>query len=361
MGIDLKQLRRQSQLAATLTAVASIIILVSLIFSYRQTIQAKRDLSQLQAEVENKKDEKERLEREIKELEEQKTALVTLTNGVVSKSPNAAKFVKETVAASPSIASAVPRIYIQTPRPTASSMPFDPKGLSSRLRSAGFIVPTTEIVSSDSAPDKTQLRYFSDGPTAQKDVNSIADILRSAGLKVQPTLVKTLPGASQPLPRTYEVWFGKSDSSKRDFSQFSNAQLAELAINLAMKLREIDARHFARDSEIRKSFQQQAAANGPEWRAKNAEEKFGGPIMLNIKDLGSEYYYQYQGETIALRDEILTRLSPAFQRQYREKDTNYYYNARNDSDTKLYHDLKFAGDDLEQLATYLASSTKKPE
>jgi hypothetical protein len=199
MDVDLQQLRRQSIISALLTAIASILVLGSLFWSYRQTIAAEK---KAEAILEDANQKKTALEADIKNLQAQKSAYQATLNATVTQE-KLNSFLSE----NPSVASSIPRLFIEI---ADQSQQILAGKAAVALRGAGLTVPTPHIVPQANFPPKTELRFFYNDEQATKDVQQIQQILAGLSITANAQLVKLKPDQDPPPPRQYELWFGTS-------------------------------------------------------------------------------------------------------------------------------------------------------
>jgi hypothetical protein len=198
MDVDLQQLRRQSIISALLTAIASILVLGSLFWSYRQTIAAEK---KAEAILEDANQKKSSLEADIRNLQAQKNAYQATLNATVTQEK-----LNSFLSQNPSIASSMPRLFIETADPNQQNL----AGKAAvALRAAGLTVPTPHVVQAN-FPPKTELRFFYNDEQATKDVQQIQQILAGLSITANAQLVKLKPDQDLPPPRQYELWFGTS-------------------------------------------------------------------------------------------------------------------------------------------------------
>ena len=211
MAIDLKELRRQSRIAAALTAFASILVLGSLFVSYNQTVQAKRELQNLQVQVSNAKselstlqEESSTLKKENGELEENIKGKLRALNDLY-QDPRAASVLNQAALANPAIANAIPRIFLHSNgNPNKDLM----EKVATSLRLKGFVVPAPDDVSINGNP--TALQIVTNHAVDESDMSLIEQALAANGISNVPTISPFPPGIRHP-PRTYAVYLPRKD------------------------------------------------------------------------------------------------------------------------------------------------------
>jgi hypothetical protein len=200
MDIDLDHLRRQSRISAALTAIASILVLGSLFWSYRQTLAAEKKAQEILADASKKKA---ALDADIANLQTQKNALqATLSATVTPEKLNS--FLSQ----NPTVASSIPRLFIETGDPGQQELAGK---VVTALRAAGLTVPFPHVVQAN-FPPATELRFFYNDEQATQDVQQIQHVLTGLGINANAQLIKLKPDQPPPPTRQYELWFAKSSS-----------------------------------------------------------------------------------------------------------------------------------------------------
>ncbi len=101
-----------------------------------------------------------------------------------------------------------PRIYVQIATEKERHVA---EFASTKLRSAGFLVPGIEDVGTQRAPNLTEIRYFAPEEQGGPDLKAIEQTLSGAGIPAVPKYIAPKP-TSKIRPRHFELWFGKNTS-----------------------------------------------------------------------------------------------------------------------------------------------------
>jgi hypothetical protein len=207
MDINLAELRRQSRIAAVLTALSALIVLGSLLLSYSQTVKAEARLAKIQADIATKQVKLEELQSSIAGLQKQHDALFSAISQTSAKSKTSFETLQKVVSAEPSLADQIPRVYMIAARSRGEETI---QKASTSLRDAGFIVPAVEERGDPTANVHTYVRRFYEDEQSQEDAKKIKSALDQAGVPSEIQYVGPDPGNPLPPRRTYEFWLGKS-------------------------------------------------------------------------------------------------------------------------------------------------------
>ena len=213
MAIDLSEIRRQSRIAAALTAFASILVLGSLFLSYHQTVQARRDLQNLRVQISSAKsalsalqEKNSTLKEENGELEKNIKGKTTALNELFSDA-DAAGMLNQAALANPAIANAIPRIFLHSNGDPNKDLL---KKVAANLRAKGFVVPAPDDVSINGNP--MALQIFTNDAVDENDVSLIKQALAASGLSNVPT-VSPWPRPIKHPARTYAVYLPREGRS----------------------------------------------------------------------------------------------------------------------------------------------------
>ncbi len=208
MAVDLVELRKQSRIAAASTALASLLVLGSMIWSYRQTLSARQQLHTIQdqtaharadlVELEQKRQE---LQKKIQQSEATANTLKIALNGVVTGNSQATKKLDEIASQNSAVAQAVPRIFIHR-----SNNKEVAEQVARKLRLSGFIVPAPDIISS--GPKRVEIVYFqgTNDPQVISDVEAIKEALRATRPELEQVWVQEDINHKQHPNRTYVLY-----------------------------------------------------------------------------------------------------------------------------------------------------------
>jgi len=206
MAIDFSELRRQSRIAAVLTAVASILVLGSLLVSYHETAQAKRELTSLQAQIGMAESDLLALQTKKRELKLQQRGLTSALNDIVATDGKAAGMLNQAAADNPAVAKAVPRIFLHSNRNPNKELL---KAIEAKLRAQGFVVPAPDDDSNQGDPSFIQIVFFNNDVAAYSDVPLIKQALIESGLGDVSYHIQLYTSTNHP-PRTYAVYLPRN-------------------------------------------------------------------------------------------------------------------------------------------------------
>ncbi len=237
--ISYSTIQRTSRISAVLTAIGSLIVLVSLYSSYRQTQKAKQELDKLEYQTRAKRVQKDELEKEVSRLSKQAQAYSTVLNDVVSTNPQAAKTVARSAESSPSIAQSIPRLFVHSRDSNNLALA---ETLARNLRSQGFIVSAPDILSSSFDPTKAETVFFGTNAATQQDLQAIAKALIASGVSQEAIAAQQDIYNKHP-PRTYAVYLPLNTSGTRsnpdvetNLQKLTNRELAAKAEDLAERI-----------------------------------------------------------------------------------------------------------------------------
>jgi predicted ribosome quality control (RQC) complex YloA/Tae2 family protein len=102
-----------------------------------------------------------------------------------------------------------PRIYVQIPAEDKRTIA---ELASTKLRSAGFVVPGIEDVGLKKSPNLTEIRYFASDQQVAHDLKEIEQTLSEAGIPAVPKYIAPT-SSSKIRPRHFELWFAENTSA----------------------------------------------------------------------------------------------------------------------------------------------------
>ena len=181
MPIDTAELRKQSHLAALLTAVASLIVLSSLAISSWLTFRATQNLKAIQTQTRIAKQNLVDLRQDVAALRSQRNELTSALSQVVTGNAQAARQLDIVAARNDALARAVPRIFIHESNNAQLA-----NEIAQSLRAKGYVVLAPDTVSYNSLKDEIlhpiEIFYFgqSDDSQTVADVEAIREAMHAA-------------------------------------------------------------------------------------------------------------------------------------------------------------------------------------
>ena len=203
MPLDLIELKRQSRIAAILTAVSSMIVLAALLFSYVQTNHAEQTLNQIRDETKLLTIQRDSLRTEIA-----KDMIVLRKLG---SSPGlSGDALNKALKSTPSVAERIPRVSIEIAETRDRA---EAERAADILKSKGYIVPDIIVEPKSNSARETSIRYFQNDAKTVADAKQIAEIVRQIGFTVKTEFDNEYVGTDQaPPPGQYEFWIGMNPS-----------------------------------------------------------------------------------------------------------------------------------------------------
>lgn len=139
--------------------------------------------------------------------------LSSLTRAATERDPGQAENIKKSIEDSISLTAdpkqIPPRIYLQVGREDQRRRASD---IAQQLQDKGYVVPGLEQKRGGGVenvrgrnPHDSEIRFYQNDETSQKDVNDIVNAVQAMGIKLKPT---QLPPSRNVRPRHYEIWFG---------------------------------------------------------------------------------------------------------------------------------------------------------
>lgn len=210
-------LSRQSRMAAVWTSIGVLAVLVSLVWSYGAIRTANQQLQLIDQQITARQKEKEVLKADIATLTQQKKALSTVANGLLTREgSNATQALKEIVDANPDVAQDIPRVFMQIGRQEQRE---GARQVGIALRSAGFTAPGIEFVGAKAPQQVTEVRYYYSSQDSSNDLNKLLGLLKSNGIQAEAKLIKMPSDAQMPHPRHYEIWFSLNEFGEQPAAQ----------------------------------------------------------------------------------------------------------------------------------------------
>jgi hypothetical protein len=209
MPIDLVELKRQSKIAAVLTAISSLVVLASLLFGYKQITSAERKVASAEQRIAHLQIEEERLKRETADLTIKKDALSSSINNTIRDTstppPNSAKEAARSVSGHAVTIS----ILIAEKRDRSEA-----EKAAQVLRSRGYdVTDDIKVTPLGESPHETTVRFFQYDRTTVAIGKDLVQLLKGIGFTVRPEFDDEYVGdSSGPPPGTYEVWIGLNPS-----------------------------------------------------------------------------------------------------------------------------------------------------
>jgi uncharacterized protein YoxC len=205
MSLDLVELRRQSKIAAILTALSSLLVLASLLFGYVQTNRAQRKVMELSGEADKLTIQIKSRKKEADLLQHKVEALNQQINGYISNKPVEAAQTETVLVAGheATISVNIAETRDRTEAEKAAEV----------LRSDGYRVTGIDVKRLGEATHETTVRFFQYDRQTVAVGKRIVDILKGAGFTVRPEFDDEFVGQSTaPPPGTYEFWIGMNPS-----------------------------------------------------------------------------------------------------------------------------------------------------
>jgi hypothetical protein len=215
-----RELARQSLVAAILTFLGGVAVIISLAWSYSRLRTTTAKLHEIETTIEVRKNEKNDLEHQIANLRKEKNAYATLLAGV---NPEA---VGAVLNKHPHAAALVLSVNIRIAAQSQSDLAVRVAGV---LRSKGIIVPTMEMEGVDKPANGTQIRYFSRSDEKRKDLESIQTALSQIGINAIPTFVSASSSPTQANGRYFELCFAANE--KVPIALMSNSELKAAVVD----------------------------------------------------------------------------------------------------------------------------------